>query len=370
MKKSARFDVPKENGGSENILGIEYQHHVIARKCIEMLTNRGMRKIMCEYYQDMALVDYSGKYEFVQIKKSSKSSWKLADLISDRGAKESILAKLFNIIPDRAPNKVTFLSHGRPGSSLHGFVHLLKIRKEERDSDWNLKMNYYEELIHKRLSNQGISRETVAKGVRILDIDLNLPSPDAIEACNRELLESGINEIWQNNVNLERKRLAYNEITGKVREASKKPKKDMLDKTITRDEIISIVRLAIKDSQRSDSSIKERTNMRMKIIERAKLWDEHYHYGLEKRSDAMLIKHELELDDGKWIDYQNQICERWSELCKISPKLEGIELWQSMRKMCEELGEIWEQEIPSLDCNFAEGILFFLTATCPAEWGS
>jgi hypothetical protein len=369
MKESVRIDAPKENGGSENILGIEYQHHVIARRCIEMLTNRNTRKIMCEFYQDMALVDYDGKYEFIQIKKSLKNSWKLTDLISGKGGGKSILAKLFDIIPDRVVDKVSFLSHGRPGPRLYEFMHLLEIKKEERDSDWDLKMNYYEESIHEYLSNQGISRETVAKGVRILDIDLSLPSPDAIEACNRELLESRISEIWQNNVNLEKKRLAYNEITDKVREASKKPKKLRLDKTITRDEIINIVKSAIRDSQRS-GNIKEHTNMRMKIVEKAKLWDEHYHYGLDKRSDAMFTKHELELDDGKWIDYQNQIYERWSKLCETSPELEGTMLWQSMKSMCEELGEVWKQEIPSLNCDFAEGILFFLTATCPAEWGS
>jgi hypothetical protein len=369
MKKSVKIDAPKENGGSENILGIEYQHHVIARKCIEMLTNRNIKKIICELYQDMAQIDYNGKYEFIQIKKSSKNSWKLTDLISKKDGGKSILAKFFDITPDRVVDKVSFFSHGHPGSKLYKFMYLLEIKKEKRDSDWDSKMDFYEELIYKNLFNQGISRNTVSKGVRMLNIDLSLPSPDAIKACNKELLESKISEIWGNNVNSEQRKLAYEEIVDKVREASKKPKKLRPDKTITREEIISIVKSAIRDSQRKED-IKERTNMYIKIVEKAKLWEEHYYYGLDKRSDAKSIKYELDLDDGKWIDYQNQIYERWRKLRETSPELEGTELWHSMKSICEELGDMWKQEIPSLDRDFAEGILFFLTATCPAEWGS
>lgn len=372
MRKSVKTCVPPENGGSEAISGFEYQHHILARKCIEMLFDRNIKEIVCEFYQDGAQIDLNGRYEFIQVKKP-KTPWKLRDLIYAKKKEKSILALLFRSIPYKEVAKITFLSNGRPGTSekysLAGLMSLLDIEKEERDSEWDLEIEPYEEMIYEYLADQEIDRDTVYKGLRLLNIDLDLPSTGSIEARNREFLESIITRMWGVDMNQEMRRAAYNEIADRVREASKKPRKPRSAKTIRRTEIINIVESAIGNHPFPESR-EQTTNIHEKLLKKANLTKEQLHYALEMRCRANFTKYELDLDGSTWRDFEDEIAESWNELLKNSQELRGIGLWRSLRKMLGELENQWKQQIPELDPSFAEGVFFCMTATCEVDWRS
>lgn len=368
MRRSIETSVPTDNGGSEATLGLNYQHHVLARRCIEMISDRNIREIVCEFHQDGAQIDHNGEYELISVKKP-KSRWKIKDLTRTKKRKKSILASLFEKVPYKEIIKVSFLSHGRPDTELLKLMSLLDIEQKNRDSDWNSQVRHYEESIYEELRKQGISKDTVKDGIKLLSIDLNFPSSDAIEICNRELLESTISGIWEISVSPKMRKLAYEGITKRIRDISKKSKQPRSVKTIKRDEVINIVKSAIEKVPLPEST-EETTNMYEKIMKKAELEKDHLYYGLEMRSHATFIRFELELDESEWMDYQDEIYERWNNLLENSPKLGGIKLWKSLRCICQELGDQWKQEIPSLDRSFAEGVFFFMTATCSARWGS
>lgn len=269
--------------------------------------------------------------------------------------------------------KVAFLSNGRPDTSeeysLAGLMSLLDIEKEARDSEWDLEIEPYEERIYKYLAEQEIDRDIVNKGLRLLNIDLDLPSTDGIEAHNREFLESIIAKMWEINVNQKMRRAFYNEIVNRVREASKKPKKSRSTKTIKRTEIINIVESAIGDHPFPESR-EETTYIHEKLLKKANLTKRQLHYALEMRCRANFTKYELDLDGSTWRDFEDEIAESWNELLKNSQELKGIRLWKSLRKMLRELGNQWKQQIPELGLSFAEGVFFCMTATCEVDWRS
>lgn len=372
MRKSVRTCVPPENGGSEAISGFEYQHHILARKCIEMLFDRNTREIVCEFHQDGAQINLNDRYEFVQVKKPRKI-WKLRDLIYAKKKEKSILALLFKNVPYKEVTKVTFLSNGRPDTSeeysLAGLMSLLDIEKQARNSEWDLEIEPYEERIYEYLAEQEIDRDIVSKGLRLLNIDLDLPSTNGIEASNREFLESTTSKMWGIDMDQKMRRAAYNEIANRVRKASKKPKKSRSTKTIKRTEIIDIVKSAIGDHPFPESR-EETTNIHEKLLKKANLTKAQLYYALEMRCRANITKYELDLDGSTWRDYEDEIAESWNELLENSQELKGIGLWKSLRKMLRELGNQWKQQIPELDFSFAEGVFFCMTATCEVDWRS
>lgn len=366
MRRSIEINVPTENGGSEAALGLDYQHHIFARKCIEMLSNRNIREIVCEFHQDGAQIDYDGRYRLISVKKP-KSRWKLEDLTRVKRGKKSILASLFEKIHYKEVIEVSFFSNGRPDTELLRFMSLLATEHNKRDLEWDSLIKPYEKFIYERLQKQGINEDSVRDGIRLLNIDLDFPSQDAMEACNRELLESTITEIWKIHVDLEMKQLSYKRITDRVRDISKKPRQPRSVKTIRRDEVIRMVKSTIGKRPLPEST-EETTNMHEKILGKAKLKKNHLYYGLERRFHANFIRFELELDENEWMDYQDQLYERWNSLLGNSPQLEGIKLWRSLRCVCQELGDQWKSRAPSLDRSFAEGLFFFMTAACTVEW--
>jgi hypothetical protein len=373
MRESARTFVPTKSGGSEAISGFEYQHHILARKCIEMLADQSIREIICEEDgQDGAQVDLNGRYEFIQVKKP-KISWKLRDLIYARRKEKSILALLFRKISYKEVVKVTFLSSGRPDTkeacSLAGLMNLLDLEKEARDTEWNLEMENYEEKIYEYLAKQEIDRNTVNTGLRLLNINLGLPSQGGIEACNRESLESTISRMWGISIDQRIRRFAYHEIAKRVREASGKPGMPRSVRTIKRTEIVDIVELAIGDSPLPESK-EEAININEKLLKKANLTTEQLRYALEMRCRANFTKYELDLDRNTWRDFEDEIAESWNMLLESSQELRGIKLWRSLRKMLGELGNKWKQEIPELSNSFAEGVFFCMTSTCEVDWRS
>ncbi len=75
---------PLESGGVIARIGFEFQDHVAAKYCIEMLQNANLREVWCESLDDITLIRLYGdqeEFEFVQVKSNELSHfWSIAEL--------------------------------------------------------------------------------------------------------------------------------------------------------------------------------------------------------------------------------------------------------------------------------------------------
>jgi hypothetical protein len=77
--------VPRTDPGSEGSLGYDYQAHVIARILIEMLLDRRILRVVCEYHEDVEVVRSGPSVEYVQVKKRDSGGWTLDGLTPSLG---------------------------------------------------------------------------------------------------------------------------------------------------------------------------------------------------------------------------------------------------------------------------------------------
>ncbi|MEM6433297.1 MAG: dsDNA nuclease domain-containing protein, partial [Cyanobacteria bacterium P01_D01_bin.115] len=75
---------PLERGGEINRNGLEFQDHVAAGYCIDMLSGSSLVEVWCETLDDITLVwckDDCEEFEFVQAKSNSLNHlWSVAEL--------------------------------------------------------------------------------------------------------------------------------------------------------------------------------------------------------------------------------------------------------------------------------------------------
>ena len=119
---SYRDLAPLERGGVIARKGFEFQDHVAAGYCIDMLSDEALREVWCETLDDITLVRVSGDeetFEFVQVKSNRLDRlWSIAEFCKQESTKEnkktvkkvnsSIFEKLFANERTEAKEKCLF----------------------------------------------------------------------------------------------------------------------------------------------------------------------------------------------------------------------------------------------------------------------
>jgi hypothetical protein len=73
-----------DDGGATALIGLKYQYHFAAYKCLEMLSNPGqIEYVACELHDDVAIRLRNGTYEFYQVKEKRGELWKISTLKSE-----------------------------------------------------------------------------------------------------------------------------------------------------------------------------------------------------------------------------------------------------------------------------------------------
>ncbi len=357
--------------GSEAAAGYDYQWHVAARMCIQMLTDKEVEYIVCEFHEDVVQIRRGLHLELVQVKKKESGNWTLNSLVRpERGQKRGILGKLFDQLQrGKDISRLVLLGYGRVSGngdlSLQELTGLLNLPDEGRDANWKSCIQRYVDSLSRELASQGIDPAVVAKGISILKIDFSLPHPDGIESQNRDLLDEALRKMWKVELSVPEVGAVYQELYNRVRKMSIKPKQPWHVKAISRQEALDLIFPQVKKyapslSRRELLATQDKltsAGMAQKVT-----------YALQKRLDAMQLRFELGIGAVQWENFRTEIDAKWREFRRDNPGVQGPELWQSLRNILFGLGQAWVKQDRRMGPDFAEGVFFDMTGTCEAEW--
>lgn len=357
--------------GSEAAAGYDYQWHVAARVCIQMLANKEIDYIVCEFHEDVVQIRQGLHLELVQVKKKESGNWTLHNLIKpERRQTQGILGKLFEQLQrGKDVRRLMLMGYGRVSGngecSLPELVALLNLPDEGRDESWETCIQRYVDFLSSKLVSQEIDPATVAKGVGILKIDFSLPHPDGIESQNRDLLDETLRKMWKIELSMPEVATVYQDLYSRVQQVSIKPKQPWQVKAIPRQEALDLVFTRVRKyapslSRRELLATQDKltsAGMAQKII-----------YALQKRLDAMQLRFELGIGAIQWEDFRTEIDAKWREFRGTNPRVQGPKLWQSLRNILSDLGHVWAEQDKRMGPDFAEGVFFDMTGTCEAEW--
>lgn len=360
----------KTDPGSHSSLGFDYQKQLTVYLCINMIRDKDVKYIVCEFHEDVLEVKADLRFDLIQIKMNSSSTWALEKLITpDNKQKLSMLGKLFQPVLRKDVTKVAFWGTGKierfKGDSslaLEEFIYLLKTPEEARN-----KNRWEEYILHieTRLEEQGIPRETTQKAIEMLEIKLDFPGSNVIEYKNRELLNDILNEVYS--VELTPKELSnvYLKLFDRVRNISNKPNQHWADKSISREQITELVFNEIKD--KNPSGNRQEVLTTQDKFSRVGLGDKT-HYAFQMRINAMWIKYELGIGSSGWEDYKTKISRKINKFRKENPGVMGPALWEGIRNIFSDLGGASHFGDPRIDQGFFEGVFFDMPGICEAQW--
>lgn len=103
---------PLEHGGIDNRKGIDFQDHIAADFCLDMILGNGLEEVWCETQDDITLIwkrDGKIEVEFVQVKSNTSfNAWSISILCDrkNKGTGHSILEK--SLANDRCKEKCYF----------------------------------------------------------------------------------------------------------------------------------------------------------------------------------------------------------------------------------------------------------------------
>lgn len=357
--------------GSEAAAGYDYQWHVTARMCIQMLADKEVEYIVCEFHEDVVQIRRELHLELIQVKKKESGNWTLSSLIRpERRQKRAILSKLFDQLQKgKDISRLVLLGYGRVSGngdfSLLELIGLLNLPDEGRDANWKSRIQRYVDFLSRELTSQGVDPAVVAKGISILEIDFNLPHPDGVESQNRDLLDETLRKMWNVELSVPEVDEVYQELYNRVRKVSIKPKQPWHVKAISRQEALDMVFSRVKVYAPSLSR-RELMATQDKLTS-AKMARKVF-YALQQRLDAMQLRFELGIGAAQWEGFRTEIDARWREFRASNPRVQGPALWQALRVILSDLGQVWAEQDRRMGPDFAEGVFFDMTGTCEAEW--
>ena len=83
--------------GAEGASGYDYQKELATLLCIRMLADKQICYVVCEFHEDVLLVNNGLRLHLIQVKKNQSKSWTLTNLTTlAKGETQSVFAKLFS----------------------------------------------------------------------------------------------------------------------------------------------------------------------------------------------------------------------------------------------------------------------------------
>lgn len=374
MSKKSLMTVPKTDPGSEAGIGFDFQWHVVSRLCIAMLLDQNMVRIVNECGEDATIVRKGQGIELVQIKKRDSGAWNTEALVKPaKKQKMGVLGKLFTPLQEgKDVHRLCIKGCGRVSGgdiecSLPNLIALLKTPANERDEEWEALLVPYVSYLRVELAPQGISPDTIAVALRILDIDFSLPHPDSIESRNKESLATIVKQIWEVDLTNAQAQHVYTQIYLRVKEAAANPNRSWMDKSISREQICELVKEEIQypyatADQRHSLTLQDK-------LSSAELGDKHK-YALEARTIAIGLRFELDMTADIWENFKTEVHIAWQNYREENPAIKGLLLWQALRSELSRLGMTWASRYHDerLGPGFAEGIFFDMAGICSADF--
>lgn len=357
--------------GGEGGRGYDYQWHVGARMAIEMLCDKEMEYIVCEFHEDMVHVNRSMGLKLVQVKKRETQNWTMNSLvIPEKKQKQGILCKLFaQLANGKDVRSLLLIGYGRVSGdeevSLSRFIALLKYPSEMRDTIWESEMGIYIDYFCEKLIPQGVSRDIIVKAVAMLDIDFTLPHPESIEQKNCLILNDFLQKHFQVELTIPEVTEVYDALHKRVQQVAIKPGQPWSVKSISRQVATEIVYTRLK-------TFKPAGNRQQILTAQEKLilvgMGDKYPYAIERRLEAMRLRFELDLSSSQWETFRTEIDHQWRIYRNANPSVNGPALWMSLRAVLSSVAENWVKTNDRLTADFAEGVFFDMTGTCEARW--
>lgn len=370
------FITPQDSDpGSEGALGYDYQRDVAVLQCIKMLVDKQVEYVICEFHEDLVTSNKQKQLSLIQVKKAERDSWTLDSLLTPpKKQPKGILAKLFTHM--EAGKSISVLSlqgFGRVGGasrngncSLGGLIQLTKVPRDIRATEWHAQVAPYVEYIAPILAKQGIDRTTVIEALNLLEIDFGLPHPNAIGDHCCKTLGKCLKETWQLDLTWDELEKIYQAIYLRVKAVSIKPRQPWTTKAISRQEILEIARVHLHQfvpslNRTSIMTIQDKlTSVGM---------GNRTTYGLQRRIDAMILKHELGIDSFTWTNYRAALDVEITCIHENNSMLRGPQLWQSLLTAFQDLGNTWSSQTDArLNATFVEGVFFDMTGLCEVQW--
>jgi len=355
--------VPDNDQGSEAIRGFDYQAHCIARLCLDMVSDPAILETVCECHEDVLQVRSGLPLRLCQIKKrESARSWPIS-LVSDAIYKLLLKACYKDV------GELVIYGHGSPSKgaapSLAGLVTLLDRPTAERGGAWDTELQVYEDHFAGVFAGK-ISRAAIEKALRLLKIRLEMPHPDGIESANKVFAAQVIQGVWDRDVATTAATKAYEALFKKVLDASRRPQRTRMDKTITRQDATAILRSVLEGDKFLYEATEKVMDTQMKL--RRGHLENRLPYALEMRLHAVQVRHELGLTRPDWEGLRTQVAVRWEEFQNASPGLSGATLLQGLHNVLAALGNEWSvTDSGQMDAQFAEGVFFDMMAVCFAD---
>jgi Cap4 dsDNA endonuclease len=262
LDKTSVFEAsPLENGGVKNRQGIEFQDHVAARFCIEMLSDPFCSEVWHEHQDDVTVlreVDGIVTVEYIQVKNTDKPLWSISS-ITERDKKTNKVTKSREDVIGSSILERSLQYDNKSESALFRFVTSkevadeLKVLKLPKNSSARASgSEKIQDLSLKVQHKLGICKNTNGN-----DVDFWLKnmlwevytSSDLLESSNKELIMKYA-EARNFNLKTFECSIVYSEICALVRkagstdsiidDASKKFKREVLIKDV-QDLIVSAI---------------------------------------------------------------------------------------------------------------------------------
>jgi hypothetical protein len=372
MAKRLISTPPEADTGSEAGVGFDFQWHLAAGKCIEMLSDEVTEYVVCEFHEDIIQIKREGVgLDLIQVKKKESGTWSMNDLLKpEKKQKKGILAKLFeHLEAGKDIRSISLVGHGRCSGdedcSLPNLIALLGTPEAARDGDWRAHMEKFTNFLAEELEAQGISAATVAKGLELLRIDFSFPHPDAMASKGEGELDALLRQVFNVDLSLPEVKEVYNDLYNRVKAISLKPKQPWEVKSISREAASAIIYKRLK--QYKPLATRDQYKTLQEKLSSAKL-KERVDYAIEKRLDAIILKYELNIKPAQWEDYKADINVEWQAFLTANPTVKGPHLWKGVREVFSKLGGEWEARDSRLGAEFVEGVFFDMTAICEATW--
>lgn len=372
MAKRLISTPPQNDAGSEAGVGFDFQWHLAAGKCVEMLMDRTTEYVVCEFHEDIIQIKKEGMgLDLIQVKKKEGGTWTMNDLLKpDKKQTKGILAKIFeHVEAGKDIRGLSLVGHGRCSGdeefSLPDLIALLNTPVGARDDGWKVKTEEFTEYLSNELKAQGINASTVTKGLEILKIDFSYPHPDAMASKGEEKLDDVLRQVYQVDLSLPEVKEIYNDLYNRAKTISLQPKQPWEVKSISREAASAIIYKRLK--QYKPLATRDQYKTLQEKLSSAKL-EERVDYAIERRLDAIFLKYELNIKSKQWEDFKADINVEWQDFRAANPAIKGAPLWKGIRGVFSKLGHIWETQDPRLGADFVEGVFFDMTAICEATW--
>ena len=373
MKLDIRAIPPSDDSGTEGIIGYDYQRDFALKLVIEMLGDKDVEFVVCEFHQDLVTIARMGSVRLVQVKKRDTGTWTLNDLVSTRGKKQSVLANLFTPLQNgKNVSSLALWGFGRMGrpkqnNALHisEFLHLHKTPRDHRDDNWYARYKRYEEYFAEQLQSQSLTTETIQQALALLDIRFDEPSPNIIEYQCYELMNTVLRRIFDVQLDPNQIKTICNDLLARINRILKKPNLAWDSKAVSRSEVLEIV---ISRLRQYHPSLGHDFSMNLQDKLTSVGLGEKAPNALQKRLDAMALRFEIGIDSATWEEYKTAIGLSCSTFREDNPGVRGLALWIQMLSIFSEVSKPWSAKDSRLDRAFAEGVFFDMTGICEARW--